>query len=193
MRNHFHRTVALAVAISAAGSGASAKVANVSSSGFDVRHEAEIAAPPAKVYRALTEQVGLWWNPDHTHSKNSRNLSIAARPGGCFCEKLSNGGGAEHMRVVVALPGKLLRLQGALGPLQEAGLAGHLTWTLTRAGDGEGSSTRLELAYSVGGHMAVGLDRIAPAVDAVMGDQLKRLEAFVETGKPAAKLEARVR
>lgn len=187
MRNLFPWTAALATAIWVAGSGAFAKVASVSPSGFDVTHEAEVAAPPARVYRALTDQVGMWWHPDHTHSKNSRNLSIAARPGGCFCEKLPNGGGAEHMRVVVAVPGELLRLQGALGPLQKAGLAGHLTWTLTREGDGDRPSTRVTLAYSVGGHMAAGLDRIAPAVDAVMGEQLKRLEAFVETGRPAGK------
>jgi uncharacterized protein YndB with AHSA1/START domain len=187
VRNLFPRTVVLAAAIAVAESGAFAKVASVSPSGFDVRHEAEVAASPARVYRALTEEVGLWWHPDHTHSKNSRNLSIAARPGGCFCEKLPNGGGAEHMRVVVASPGELLRLQGALGPLQKAGLTGHLTWTLTDTGTRSTSSTTVVLAYSVGGHMAAGLDQIAPAVDAVMGEQLQRLEAFVETGRPAGK------
>lgn len=176
------RSIALSAVLLTAGV-ARAEVASVGASGFDVRHEAEIAAPPATVYRVLTQQVGLWWHPDHTHSNDSRNLSMAARPGGCLCEKLPNGGGAEHMRVVVAMPGRLLRLDGALGPLQESGLTGSMTWSLVRAG----SATKVELSYSVGGHMRGGFEKIAPAVDAVVGEQLKRFETFVETGKPTGR------
>lgn len=182
--NQSLRTVLLPtalVAVCAAAPAALAEIASVGASGFDVRHEAAVAASPARVYRALTEEVGRWWHPDHTHSKNSRNLSIVPRPGGCFCEKLGNGGGAEHMRVVVAMPGRLLRLDGALGPLQEAGLTGSMTWDLT----GSGSSTKVVLTYGVGGHMRGEFQKIAAAVDSVLGEQLKRLEAFVETGKPA--------
>lgn len=35
--------------------------------------------------------------------------------------------------------------------------------------------------------MTGGFDKIAPAVDAVLGEQLARLESFVETGKPSPK------
>jgi hypothetical protein len=35
--------------------------------------------------------------------------------------------------------------------------------------------------------MQGGFEKIAPIVDAVLGEQLARLKAFVETGKPTAK------
>jgi uncharacterized protein YndB with AHSA1/START domain len=150
--------------------------------GFLVRHEMTVGAPPARVYDALVREVGLWWSPSHTFSGDARNLSIDARPGGCFCEKYPNGGGIEHLRVVHAAPDRLLRLAGGLGPLQAHGLAGSLSWRLTA----EAGGTRLELSYSVGGFMPDGFEKIAPAVDRVLGEQAQRLKLFVETGKPAA-------
>ena len=45
------------------------------------------------------------------------NLSLDAAPGGCFCERLPNGGGVEHMRVTYVEPGKRIVLTGSLGPL----------------------------------------------------------------------------
>ena len=72
---------------------------DLSSNGFLVRHELVIDAPAAKVYESLIARVGSWWNEQHTCSGDSRNLSIDPRPGGCFCERLTNGG-VEHMRVV---------------------------------------------------------------------------------------------
>jgi uncharacterized protein YndB with AHSA1/START domain len=174
------RRSAIAAVLSAMACAAPAAVVDVSPTGFVVHHEAVVDAPPADVYRALTN-VGRWWNPAHSHSKNAANLSIDARPGGCFCEKLAGGGGAEHMRVAIAKPGEVLRMVGALGPLQESGLAGSMTWTLAPAG----ASTKPEVVYSVGGYFRGGFDQIAPAVDSVVGEQLGRLERFVETGKPA--------
>src|SRR5437868_499959 len=84
--------------------GASSGRAQVASSGFLVRHDLEISASPPKVYEALIGQIGLWWNPQHTYSGDSKNLSIDARPGGCFCERLPHGGGVEHLRVIYLAP-----------------------------------------------------------------------------------------
>ena len=169
-----------------------AEVVNVAPNGFAVKHAMTIQASPENVYAALTGKVGSWWNPEHTYSHDSRNLSIDARPGGCFCEKLDNGGGVEHMKVVLAWPGRMLRMTGALGPLQGSGLAGSMTWKLTAAtgatgATGAAGATGIEFSYSAGGYMQGGFEKIAPAVDAVLGEQLTRLKAFVETGKPAAK------
>ena len=148
--------------------------------GFLVRNTAAINAPPATVYTALTEGVGGWWDPVHTFSRDARNLSVDAKPGGCFCERLPDGGGVEHMRVVYASPGKLLRLSGAIGPLQEAALAGTMTWNLSPAGGG----TTVELIYAVGGFRAGGFRDIPTVVDGVLRGQLTRLKALVETGRP---------
>lgn len=150
------------------------------SNGFIVKHEVSITASPTRVYEALLEDVGAWWNPQHTFSGDSKNLSMDARPGGCFCETLPNGGGLEHLRVVYVAPGEILRLSGALGPLQASGVAGHLTWRLT----GGSGGTTVTLSYGVGGFIEGGFEPIAPAVNAVLGEQLRRLKLFVETGRP---------
>jgi uncharacterized protein YndB with AHSA1/START domain len=152
----------------------------VTPSGFLVKIEANINAPAAKVYDALVGQIGSWWNPEHTYSHDAKNLSIDPRPEGCFCEKLPNGGGIEHLRVVYIAPPQLVRFSGALGPLQASGVAGSMTWKLTDRPD----NARLELSYSVGGFIPGGFEKIAPAVEAMLREQLDRLRMFVETGKP---------
>lgn len=156
------------------------EVIETSAVGFAVRNAAAINAPPATVYAALTDKVGGWWDPAHTFSHDARNLSVDAKPGGCFCERLPDGGGVQHMSVVYASPGKLLRLTGAIGPLQEAALAGTMTWNLSLAGDG----TKVELTYAVGGFRAGGFRDMPTVVDGVLRGQLERLKAFVETGRP---------
>ncbi|HWP94778.1 MAG TPA: SRPBCC domain-containing protein, partial [Gammaproteobacteria bacterium] len=137
-------------------SGSSPTVAQAVPNGFQVRHEAIIGAPPAKVYEALVGEVGRWWNPDHTFSGDAQNLSLDARPGGCFCERRPQGGWVEHLRVIHVVPGEMLRLSGALGPLQSAGVAGSLTWKLA----GSGNSTTVQLSYVVGGYMEGGFEAI---------------------------------
>ena len=152
----------------------------IAPNGFLVKFEVSINAPAPKVYDALIAQVGSWWNPEHTYSHDAKNLSIDARPGGCFCEKLPNGGGIEHLRVVYVAPPKIVRFSGALGPLQASGVAGSMTWKLTGGPD----NTRLDLSYSVGGFIQGGFEKMAPAVEAMLREQFDRLKLFIETGKP---------
>ena len=176
------RLLAIALATVTLGTPARAEVVESSPIGFAVKNDAGINAAPAVVYAALTEAIGRWWDPAHTFSHDPRNLSIEAKPGGCLCERLPDGGGVEHLRVVYASPGKLLRLTGAIGPLQEAALAGTMTWTLSQAGE----STKVELSYAVGGLRVGGLRDMPAVVDGVLRGQLLRLKAFVETGRPDA-------
>jgi uncharacterized protein YndB with AHSA1/START domain len=169
----------LVSAIAVLGATATAAL-EVGPNGFLVRHERVIAAPPARVYDALTGQIGSWWNPQHTWSGDGKNLSIDARPGGCFCERLPNGG-VEHMRVVFLKANETVRLIGSLGPLQPSGVSGSMTWQMSPVEKG----TRLVLTYSVGGFIPGGFDSIAPAVERVVGEQADRLKQFVETGSPS--------
>jgi uncharacterized protein YndB with AHSA1/START domain len=148
--------------------------------GFLVKFEVSVNAPATKVYDALVGQIGSWWDSEHTYSGDAKNLSIDARPGGCFCEKLPNGGGIEHARVIYVAPREILRLSGALGPLQASGVAGTLTWKLTSSAD----NTRVQLSYSVGGFIDGGFEKIAPLVENVLRQQLDRLKQFAETVKP---------
>jgi len=172
--------VALAILFAIVAAPLQGEVIESTAAGFLVRNTAAINAPPAKVFTALTDGVGGWWDPAHTFSHDARNLSLDAKPGGCFCERLPEGGGVQHMSVVYASPGKLLRLTGAIGPLQEAALAGTMTWNLVPAASG----TTVELSYTVGGFRAGGFRDIATVVDGVLRGQLARLKALVETGRP---------
>ncbi|HVP61828.1 MAG TPA: hypothetical protein VMT11_14790 [Myxococcaceae bacterium] len=149
---------------------ASAEVLNAAPGGFVVQHRAALALPAEKAWARLV-QVQSWWSPEHTYSGASRNLSLRLSPGGCFCERLPAGGFAKHAEVVQLQPRKLLRLSGSLGPLQALGAAGALSFALA---DAEGG-TQVTLTYQVGGFAADGLDKLAPLVDQVLGEQLKRL------------------
>ena len=157
---------------------AAADVVDKSASGFTLRTSVQVNAPADRVFRALVD-VGAWWGSDHTYSGDARNMSIAPVPGGCFCETLPNGGGVEHGRVVNIVPGSLLRLDGALGPLQELAVTGSMTWQIAGAqGGGQGST--VTMIYVVGGYVAGGLEKLAPLVDQVLSQQVQFLKAHVE-------------
>ena len=160
-----------------------ARVVDVQPAGFTSTHTLDIAASPARVYEALTRDVGRWWDSAHSFSGSAENFSLDAVPGGCFCEQLPDGGHVRHMSVVYAAPGERLRLSGGLGPLQTMGVAGNMEFRLELAGP---ESTRLEYTYAVGGYAPGGLDVLAEPVDRVQLGQLQRLKRYVETGSPAA-------
>ena len=151
------------------------EVKSVASDGFEVESAVTIAAPPDRVYSALGE-IGLWWSSSHTFSHDAANLSIELHAGGCFCERLKDGGSVAHMVVVYAAPGVGLRLRGALGPLQAEGVDGALSWTLKPAEGG----TSVTQSYVVGGYIRGGMEPWAPRVNRVLDEQLQRLKSFVE-------------
>lgn len=155
-----------------------ADVVNAEAGGFQIKTTLSIAAPPAKVYAGLLKPA-KWWSSEHTWSGNSANLSLSGKAGGCFCEKLDNGGSVLHMLVVYAAPGSELRLSGGLGPLQTEAAQGVLSISLAARDDG----TELTETYTVGGYTKGGWIAWAPDVDAVVTEQLTRLKAYVETGK----------
>jgi len=155
---------------------ASAGVVTVSAEGFLSRNEVTVKAAPADAFTALIVGLPQWWDPQHTYSGDSHNLSIEARPGGCFCERLPGGGGVAHMSVINLQPGKLLRLSGALGPLQAQGLTGTLSWAFSPVAGG----THIVVQYAVGGFSADGFGALAPGVDAVLSEQLRRLAQYAE-------------
>jgi hypothetical protein len=173
------RVLILLVAVVTTAALAEAEVIDSATNGFAVRNVAQIAAHPSRVYSAAVMLVGRWWDPAHTFSKNAANLTLEARPGGCLCERLPNGG-ATHLMVVYVVAQQEIRFSGALGPLQQTGAAGSMIWKLSESAGG----TQVEWSYTVGGYMPGGLAAIAPAVDAVMAGQLQRLKQFVETGRP---------
>lgn len=164
----------LGSAILAANS-AGAGVVSASDSGFEVLETASVAAAPKDVYSRLID-IAAWWNKDHTFSGDASNLTLDPQPGGCFCERLKNGGGVQHMVVAYIAPGQTLTLVGALGPLQALGAAGSMTISLTPAGAG----TDIALRYRVGGYASEGMKKWSGPVDGVLSEQLARLKRLIE-------------
>ena len=156
---------------------ARAEVSEAAADHFLIGFSARVEAPPAKVYVALGE-VARWWSAEHTWSGTAANLSLKAEAGGCFCERWA-GGSAEHGRVVMALKNELLRLDAALGPLQERAVTGVLSFSLQAMDD---EATRLDVDYRVNAASGSGLEQIAPAVDNVLAMQIDRLLRYIDTG-----------
>jgi len=169
----------VAAALAAGAGSLPAEVVDVADNGFTVKLTVTVAAEPAKAFRALVD-VGKWWDPAHTYSQDAANLSIDAKPQGCFCERLPGKGAVVHMTVVNVVTGKLLRFEGGLGPLQSLGAAGSMTWSFQPAD----KSTAVELRYAVGGYNPAGFKGLAPVVDTVLRSQLDRYKRYVDTGKP---------
>ena len=154
---------------------AAAEVQSASANGFVIEQRIATRLDPASLYGRFTD-IGRWWDNEHTYSGNSTNLSLALKAGGCFCERLPNGGGIEHMRVIYADPGKRLVMSGALGPLLYEAVTGIMDVQVKPNGQG----SELVLTYKAAGFANGGADRLASLVDQVLGRQLALLKASAD-------------
>lgn len=157
-----------------------ADVTSAAANGFAIRHVVPVAADRAAVYAAAVGDIDRWWSGDHTVSGDAANLYLTTTVPGCFCETLGEQAGLVHLTVSFVNPGTMIRLTGGLGPLGLMGVSGNMTWEF----DAAGSGTVVTLQYAVGGYMDGGLDTVAGAVDAVLGEAMQRLKSYAETGDP---------
>lgn len=174
--------VAAALALLIWAAPARAAVQSASASMFTITTETEVDATPAEVWRALAH-IGRWWNGSHTYSGDAGRLSLDLRAGGCWCERWSAGQSVEHMRVVLVTEHegvRTLRLIGGLGPLQEMGVNGVLTFTVAP----HASQTKITMTYRVVGEPSLALDQFAPLVDGVLMEQFGRLSRYSASGSP---------
>jgi len=148
-----------------------AEVVESGEHGFSVSHSITTVAEPFVVYRTMTSHIDQWWSADHSRSGDAGNLFMKVERGGCFCERLPEGGRVEHLRIIYFSPGKELRFDGALGPLQTMATQGRMIWKIEATENG----STVSFTYRVFGHPPGGLAGIAPAVDGVIGEQLARL------------------
>ena len=155
---------------------AGAEVLEVKEGSFATRSVVLVDIKPDAAYRALVN-IPMWWDSAHTWSGAAKNLALDPRAGGCFCEKLAGGGSVQHARVVFVQPGRLIRLDGALGPLQEMPVMGVLTFAL----EPDGPGTRITMTYKVSGNLAAETAKLAPVVDQVLNAQLERLRTLANT------------
>ena len=174
------RAILFVVALTAAAP-ASAEVVRASANGFEIRQTVPLVVPPSGAWTALG-RIGGWWAASHTYSGDAANMRLELRPGGCFCERFpKSGGGIEHMRVTYVEPGKRLVMSGSLGPLLYEATAGVMDIQIESTGGG----SRLTMTYRAAGFANGGAEKLAPLVDQVLAEQMKRLRGFasVNAGK----------
>lgn len=143
--------------------------------GFVVECYVGISATPTGVFDAFGK-LHEWWDPEHSFSRDAANLSLDTSPDGLFLETLGPRQGVVHARVVDSQRGKLLRLCGALGPLQSLGAIGTLTFSMEPLAN----ATNLKLNYIVLGRNLRGW---ASAVEQVLSEQILRLKTFLESDR----------
>lgn len=157
---------------------AGASVADSSQYGFTVKHVQVLKADPRVVFDKFTSDINKWWHPDHTWSGKAENLYIQVYIGGVFGEKWESGS-VRHMNVIYLEPGKVLRMEGGLGPMQQHAVTGVLTLEIAA----DTSGTKVAMTYTAGGYMPGGMAKLAPLVDQVLGLQFSRFAAWVNEGK----------
>jgi hypothetical protein len=152
---------------------ASAEVVSASPTGFEVQEVVNLVVPQPSAYAAFG-QIGQWWNKEHTYSGDAARMSLQLRPGGCFCEPLEGGGGIEHMRVTYLMPGEQIVLTGSLGPLLYQATVGVMDVKFERIAGG----TRVTMNYRAAGFAKGDGDKMAPQVDQVLAEQMKRYRIY---------------
>ncbi len=163
----------LALAIIVAPETARAEVVGSNNNGFEVRQSVSIVVPKEAALDAFA-RISEWWNPEHTYSGKSSNLTLSPTPGGCLCERLPNGGGIEHLHVVYVDPGDRLVMTGSLGPLLYEATTGVMDIKAERTAGG----ARVTLDYRVAGFASGGAEKLAPMVDRMLADQMTRFRKF---------------
>ena len=159
---------------------ASASVINAGEHGFEVQNSVNLVIPQEQAFAAFG-QVGQWWNKEHTYSGDASRMSLQMRAGGCFCEPLENGGGIEHMRVTYLQPGERIVLTGSLGPLLYEATSGVMDVKFERVAGG----SRVTMNYRAAGFANGGAAAMAPLVDQVLAEQMKRYRVFAAAARGA--------
>lgn len=167
------RAIPLIVLSSIVASPASAEVLSADDHAMEIQHVVNLVIPQPNAYNAFG-QVGRWWNKEHTYSGDSSRMTLQMRAGGCWCETLDNGGGVEHMHVAMVQPGERLIMTGSLGPLLYQATSAVMDVKFERIAGG----SRVTLNYKVAGFAKGGAAAMAPLVDAVLAEQMKRFRTF---------------
>ena len=166
--------LALAVFLSAP---ATAEVVSADAHGFEVTHSVNLVIPIGQAYAAFG-RLGSWWGDEHTYSGKAANMRLALQPGGCFCEAIPTGGGVEHMRVAVVQPNERIVMTGGLGPVLYEAASGVMDVKFERIAGG----SRVTMNYRAAGFAKGDANKLAPIVDKVLADQMRRFRAHAAKG-----------
>lgn len=150
----------------------SAEVVSQAEHGFHIKSTINAPVSAVDAYRQFL-QVSEWWIEDHTWFGSAENLILNPVAGGCFCE-INGDQQVQHMTVSYVNPGKALRMTGGLGPLQQMGVSGTLSYQFVGISEHESLVVQ---EYRVSGFYPEGLDSLASIVDSVQSAQLNSLQA----------------
>jgi hypothetical protein len=156
---------------------AAAEVVSADAHGFEIQESVSLVVPVSQAYAAFG-RLGSWWNDEHSYSGKAANIRLSLQPGGCMCETNPKGGGVEHMRVAVVMPGERIVMTGSLGPLLYEAASGVMDVRFERIAGG----TKVIMNYRAAGFAKGNADKLAPVVDSVLADQMKRYRAFAAKG-----------
>lgn len=164
-----------ATAFVAVAAPAAAEVVSRSADGFVLRFALGVEAAPEDVVTAVSE-LPQWWDPAHTCTGDSANLSLAFEAGGCWCETLADGTVFEHA-MVTGISTERVTMNAALGPLHDKATKAELTF----GSEPENRGRRVTLDFVVEGP---GLGVMADGVNIVMDQAFDRLIHQIEYGEP---------
>ncbi len=156
---------------------AAAEVLVADAHGFEVSNAVSLVIPVNQAYAAFS-RLGSWWNDEHTYSGKAANIQLVLRPGACFCEAIPTGGGVEHMRVSVVQPNERIVMSGALGPVLYEAATGVMDIKFERIAGG----AKVTLNYRAAGFARGDADKMAPIVDRVLAEQMKRYRVYAAKG-----------
>lgn len=139
----------------------------------DLRQEIVIAAPPERVFRALTAQLGEWWGAPQLVRKDATGVALDPRVGGIMGETWPEGGGQAWATVEGIDPPRLLQLTGRM--MMPGCVAGWIRYALAP----EGAGTRLTLEHRAVGAISA---ETKASYDDGWRDLHGRLKRFIETG-----------
>lgn len=144
--------------------------------GFQIKISMSTPLDPSRTYRAFVEDFSKWWDASHSYSGKAANLSLDLDRN-CMLETLGDGGFVRHMEISYCEKDKAVRLLGGMGPLQEMGIHGAMTFSFEQMDE----ATVISLTYNVTGASFQKLDQVAEPVDGVLTQQMERLKKYCES------------
>ena len=159
---------------------ASAEVDSAGPHGFEISHSINLDVPREQAFAAFS-QVRNWSTTPQTYSGEASPLSAELCQRRLIGERLDGGGGVEHLRVAYLQPGERVVLTGSLGPLLYEATSGVMDVKVEKIAGG----SRISMNYRAAGFANGGAEKMAPLVDQVLVEQMKRLRTYAAAGPNA--------
>jgi len=148
---------------------ATAEVVSSTPTEYTLKQVAETELSPEELWDRLIHPE-TWWHPDHTYSSSSQNLSLTLEVGGKWLEQWDTGE-VLHGTITSFEPNKSLIMDAPFGPLKDLDVT--VTWSISITSYGTGS--KVVFHETAHGTESAKLNELAPAVDFVKTEAIKRL------------------